>query len=72
MKTTINGVEYWDEEYREDDAYPLLPQYDERDDDHSDDCVDSIRDAIPKEDRIRLAKGLGKNWACIISGCGDQ
>ncbi len=35
-------------------------------------CVPRIRDSIPLEKRARLARDFGDNWACIISGCGDQ
>lgn len=35
-------------------------------------CTPEIESAIPIEDRARLAHDFGENWACVISGCGDQ
>lgn len=38
----------------------------------SENCREDIKQAMPKEERIKAADKLGPNWANIMSGLGDQ
>lgn len=55
-------------EKREEDE----PPPDERDYLNAESCNEHIRQSIPHEDRVAMARRLGPNWACIMSGMGDQ